>query len=116
MLTVSKVPRIHSSKTPVRIHFIKEWLDHRGVSQVELAEALDTHAGTVSKWCKTGVMPTNENLVAIAAFLHVEPNDLFHDPADDWIARLFKERTSEEKDRIAATIEIAFPPKKASNH
>lgn len=113
---MSEVPRIHASKTPPRIHYIKEWIEHRRVSRVDVAGAAGVSPSTVTKWCNKQAMPTNDNLVAIAAFLEIEPNDLFHDPADDWIARLFKERTSEEKDRIAATIEVAFPPKKASNH
>jgi transcriptional regulator with XRE-family HTH domain len=115
MLIMSKIARIHKGKTAHRIHFISEWLEHRGASQIDLAEAVDVSAGTVSKWCNRSVMPTNENLAAIATFLHIEPNDLFHDPADDWLARMFKNRSAEEKDKMRTVLETVFPIDKAAN-
>ena len=34
---------------------------------------------------------------------------LFRDPDDEWIFQLIMDRTPEEKERIRATIEAAFP-------
>lgn len=42
-----------------------------------------------------------------------EPVDIFADPDVDWLARLLRGRSAEEKARIKAMIEAAFPAKRA---
>lgn len=102
------VVRIHSGKTPQRIHFLAEWADRRGMTQAEIVRLLEVNKGTVSKWFG-GALPQESNIVALAAILKIEPSQLFRHPDDDWLTQLFHDRSEEEKKRIIATIETAFP-------
>lgn len=102
------VTRIHKDKLSKRIHFIPEWIEHRGLSQADVVRELDINKGTVSKWC-SGDLPSEVNLYNIAALLEVEPNALFRHPKDDWLANFFSGRSEEEKQRIVNTLNAAFP-------
>lgn len=105
----SKPTRIHKGKTPVRIHFIPEWAEVRGKRQVDFVEAGLSDKGTVSKWFH-GLLPTQENIGRIAAFLELEEeNALFRHPEDDWLARFLRGRAEDERARIKQTLELAFP-------
>jgi len=108
---MAKVTRIHKDKTPTRIHFIAEWIEHRGYQQSDVVDAPGVNKGTVSKWC-SGDLPSEDNLLILAGFLETEPNLLFHDPNDDWLARMFRQRTADERERMKAMLEAAFPMKK----
>jgi transcriptional regulator with XRE-family HTH domain len=114
MITMRKITKIHANKLPKRIHFIAEWLEHRGMSQADLVEHLGVNKGTVSKWC-SGDLPSEENLVNIATVLNVDVPTLFRHPDDDWIARFFEGRNKEERKRMIDTLSIAFPRKDGTN-
>lgn len=105
---MSDITHIHPKAEPVRIHYINEWMEKRGVKQADLVKQLHVDKGTVSKWC-SGKLPQETNLIALAAYFHIEPAALFRHPDDDWIQRLFAGRSAEELKRIADTIEAAFP-------
>lgn len=92
-----------------RFHFISEWLEIRGEAQAALADAVGVAPGTVSKWCGKQIMPTNENLIEIAKFLRVRPNDLFHDPANLWIKQKLDGQTRDQILRIKAILDAALP-------
>lgn len=62
-----------------RIHFISEWLEQLGLQQADVVDALGVNKGTVSKWC-SGKLPSEDSLLALADFLKIDPNRLFHDP------------------------------------
>lgn len=55
---------------------IKVVLAEQRRSNKWLAEALDTNANTVSKWCTNNGQPTIETLFKIAEVLNVEARDL----------------------------------------
>jgi len=109
-----KIAKIHGGKLPKRIHFIGEWIELRRLAQADVVRELGVNKGTVSKWC-AGDLPSEDNLTALAALLQVEPNQLFRHPDDDWIARLFADRSEEEKHRMIETLNAAFPRKDGTN-
>lgn len=120
---MAKVARIHKDKSPSRIHFLNEWLEHRRMSQADLVEATGVNKGTVSKWC-SGALPSEGSLVSICGALQIGLNDLFRDPGDDWMSRmfhdrrnaeLFKGRSNEELQRMLDTLRTAFPTKNGTN-
>lgn len=110
-LRMMRIPQIHSHKLPIRIHFIAEWAAKRKVSQADMVRALGIDKATVSRWF-SGRLPEQPNLFKIAAYLDVEPNDLFHDPEDNWLNRKLRQHTEEERKRMQATLEAAFPQQK----
>ncbi|HEY8066591.1 MAG TPA: helix-turn-helix transcriptional regulator [Methylosinus sp.] len=101
---------IHADKAGPRVHFIAEWLEHRGLSQAEIVRELGVNKGTVSKWC-SGALPAEDNLRALAAFLELEPVELFRHPQDDWLTRFFMNRSTEQLKQMVATLNAAFPRK-----
>lgn len=119
---MAKITRIHADKVPQRIHYLNEWLAYRRMSQADLVREIGVNKSAVSKWC-SGALPSEDNLLKVAAVLSIEPNALFRDPEDDWFARLFRERaasvfkdrTDEEIARMMATLETAFPRKDGTN-
>jgi len=109
-----KVASIHKGKTPQRVHYLDLWADLRGKKQADFAKEGLADKSTVSRWF-SGQLPTEENLNKIADFLELEePSWLFRDPADDWMRRMFEGRSAEERERMKATLEAAFPPKKSA--
>lgn len=107
---MGNVVTIHTDKDEPRVHFIAEWLEHRELSQAEIVRELGVNKGTVSKWC-SGALPAEDNLRALAAFLEVEPVELFRHPQDDWITRFFMNRSTEQLKQMVATLNAAFPRK-----
>ena len=109
-----KIAVIHKGKTPQRVHYLDRWAELRGKKQADFAREGLADKSTVSRWFG-GQIPTEENLLKIADFLELdEPSSLFRDPADDWMRRMFEGRSAEERDRMKATLEAAFPPKKVA--
>jgi hypothetical protein len=109
MLHMAQVTKIHSRKTPTRLHYISEWAEIRGLRQVDFANELGADKGSVSRWF-AGSLPEQPYIMRIAEMLSLEtPNDLFRDPSDTWQRRLFENRTKEEKERMVQMLELAFP-------
>lgn len=106
------VTSIHKGKQPRRPHFIPEWAEKRGfASQVELAEALDADKSVVSRWYN-GTSPSRDWQEKLAELFHCEIDGIFRHPDDDWIARFFADRSTDEINRMKQMLEAAFPPKK----
>jgi transcriptional regulator with XRE-family HTH domain len=105
---------IHTDKAEARVHFIAEWLEHRGLSQADIVREIGVNKGTVSKWC-SGALPGEDNLRTLAAFLEVEPVELFRHPQDDWITRFFMNRSTEQLKQMVATLNAAFPRKEGES-
>lgn len=101
---------IHRSKQPKRPHFIPEWAERRGFeTQADLAEALDADKSVVSRWY-SGTSPSEEWQEKLAALFHCEARDgIFRHPDDDWIAKFFRDRSSDELQRMKQMLEAAFP-------
>lgn len=108
-MEASNVTRIHEHKRPRRMHYIQEWIDHRGFKQADVVRALGIDKSTVSRWCQ-GYMPENKNLEPLIQFLELEDaTDLFRHPSDTWLRRFFEGRTAEEIEHIKKSLAVTFP-------
>lgn len=111
-LRMAQLHRIHPSKTPRRLHFIPEWAEKRGLSQADLVREVAADKATVSRWF-SGALPSEKYLEPLAALFETEVSGLFRHPDDDWLARFLQARSGEERDRIRAVLDNAFPRKTA---
>lgn len=102
------VVRIHHRSTPNRPHFIPEWAEKRGFKQSDIVKAIGADKGVVSRWFN-GTTPTEVWQGHLAELFQCEIESLFRHPDEDWIARFMRDRTAEERERIRATLEAAFP-------
>jgi transcriptional regulator with XRE-family HTH domain len=104
------IPTIHKSKQPRRPHYVRAWAEKRQMRPVDLATELNVDKSLVSRWYQ-GSTPSEDSLAKLGALFGVEPEALFRDPDEDWLARLLRGRDREELQRIISTIETAFPRK-----
>ena len=103
------VTRIHKQANPPLIHYLMEWIEHRGLRQADVVRALGVDKATVSRWCR-GDMPENKNLGPLIEYLQLEaPSDLFRHPNDTWLRRFFEGRSQEEIEHIQKSLEVTFP-------
>lgn len=121
-----RTTRIHKGKaTTFRRHFLREWLEERGMEPMDLVHALNESEPDhfidktqIYRWLR-GQLPHAKTQVRIAAALSLTdpetgeptPERLMHHPAHDWIARKFQGRDMEEIERIRRMVDIAFPDK-----
>lgn len=109
---MSNTTKIHQGKTPIRIHFIEEWAEKRGLRQKDIVSELDVDKGLVSKWFNKGVLPGPEYLERLAALFGTDVHGLFQDPEDDWLAKFFRDKTEEQKEKAIQMLKIMFDNKK----
>lgn len=109
---MTNVTQIHRSKQPNRPHHVPDWAEMRGFKQADLVRELGVDKSVVSRWY-SGSTPTLHWQERLAELFHTEREALFRSPDDDWMRRFFEERTREEIERIKATLETAFPRKRA---
>lgn len=105
---MSNTVRIHAGKTPVRRHFIREWAAHRHLRQRDIVRELGVDKGLVSRWFG-GTLPSEQYLEGLADLFQTTTDSLFRDPGDDWLAKFFRERSDDEKERARRILEEAFP-------
>lgn len=107
-----KMTRIHQRKTPIRRHFIKEWMEARNMKPADMIRELDSDKSTVYRWLD-GQLPQPAQQEKIAALFEIDPDALLRHPDDDWMARFFQGRSEEERARIKQAMELAWPRLKA---
>lgn len=73
----------YRTKTPRRRTFFRQWREHRGFTQEQLAERLETSVASISR-LESGTQPyTQDVLEALADALHTDPASLImRNPAD----------------------------------
>lgn len=106
------ITTIHRNRQPSRPHHIPEWAAARRLSQADLARELDADKSVVSRWY-SGATPSKEYQDKLAALFGTDPESLFRHPDDDWLAKFFRDRSRDEIERIKATLETAFPRRRA---
>ena len=106
--TMPNVTRIHERKQPRRPHFIREWMEMKGLRAKDLAEELDVDKSVVSRWL-AGATPTEENQQILADFFGCERDGIFRHPDDDWMARFLRDRPPEEVKKIKRVMSELFP-------
>jgi hypothetical protein len=115
-LRMGRPAKIHQGKTPNRLHFIPEWAEKRQMTQADIVRELKTvDKSSVSRWF-AGHLPSEKHLVLLAGIFGLKSNinALFRHPDDDWIAKLFADRSRDEQERMRRTLETAFPPKQSA--
>jgi transcriptional regulator with XRE-family HTH domain len=92
-----------------RFHYIPEWAQERGLRQADVVREVSADKGTVSRWWD-GIIPGEDYLLALTQLFRAdEPAALFRHPDDERMVQLLRGRGPEERRRIIATIEAAFP-------
>lgn len=104
---MSNISPIHQDKAPHRLHFIPEWAEKRNLSQADIVRELDADKGLVSRWF-AGTLPKQEYLERLAALFRTDVNGLFHHPDDDWLAKFFRDKTEEQKERAIDMLKLLF--------
>ncbi|UZF93187.1 helix-turn-helix domain-containing protein [Bosea sp. NBC_00550] len=98
-------------RQPRRPHHLKAWAQKRGLARpTDLARELDIDKSMVTRWFQ-GTTPSEESLSKLGALFGVEPEALFRDPEEEWVARFLRGRSADEIERIKQTLEVAFPRK-----
>lgn len=109
-----------------RRHYLAEWLEARDMEVMDLVRLLNEpedapplDKSQVYKWINKGQLPRGPNLLRIADALQLRdietgepaPDLLMTHPAQDWIARKFRDRPISDFDRMKNIIDNAFPDK-----
>lgn len=82
------------------------------MSQADIVREIGADKSIVSRWFN-GTTPGLEWQERLAALFHTTPEGLFRHPDDDWLTKFFQDREREEIERIKATLEAAFPRRRA---
>ena len=94
----------NAQKRPVR-WYLREWREHKGLTQEELAELLGTWKGQISK-LETGAQQFNDKwIAACSTALGIEPGDLLRDPTAPKLDDLLRSASPADKKRAIALIE-----------
>lgn len=92
----------------LKIHFIEEWAEHRGYKRADIASALGVDKSLVSRWFQ-GSVPSEKWLEPLAEFLGAgEASSLFRHPDDDWIAKMFRDKTEAQREAAVEMLKIFF--------
>jgi transcriptional regulator with XRE-family HTH domain len=81
--------------------FIRQWRQHRGLTQQQLADRLDTSPASISRLEKGDQPYSQETLEAIADALNCEPQDLIAaEPGTEAMRSLWVQATPEDRETI----------------
>lgn len=107
--TSSVMSNIHSEDPHKRRHFIPEWSEKCGKKQADIVRDLGIEKSTVYRWFAEGVIPTEKHLKPLAEYLQVdEVVALFRHPDDDWVAKMFRNKTEEQKEAAVQMLKLFF--------
>lgn len=88
-------------------HYILEWAERRGLKQTDIVRELGADKAVVSRWF-SGVIPSDKWLEPLSSLLQTEISGLFRHPDDDWISKMFRDRTEEQKESAAQMLRAFF--------
>ena len=110
--TMGRPARIHTDKTPHRMHYIVEHAERLGLKQSDIAAQMAIDKASVSRWF-AGRLPSERHLEILAQLLQTDVSGLFRHPDDDWLSRFFKSKDHDEINRAKRILADAFPNKVA---
>jgi transcriptional regulator with XRE-family HTH domain len=109
--------QIYANRQPRRPHYLPHLMERYGVTRGEIVEALGVDKSQLSRWLDENrpSTPSPEWARKLGEFFGKghDTVDIFTDPDVDWMSRLLQGRSADEKERIKAMIEAAFPAKRA---
>ncbi|NTJ63797.1 helix-turn-helix transcriptional regulator [Agrobacterium rhizogenes] len=104
---MNNVTKIHSGKTPSRIHFIPEWAEKRQLTQADIVREIGVDKGLVSRWFK-GTLPKPDYLERLAALFSTDVPGLFRHPDEDWLTKFFIDKSEEQKEKAIEMLKLLF--------
>jgi transcriptional regulator with XRE-family HTH domain len=84
--------------------YLVEWREHRGLTQEQLANRLETAGITVSRWERGVVLLNTDTMAAIAEALGIEPEDLYHHPDQPTPNQLLRDQSKEVGEQALSLI------------
>lgn len=109
--------QIYAGRQPTRPHYLAQLMERYNVNRADIVEELGVDKSQLSRWLDEDrpSTPSREWAKRLGEFFGKghDPVDIFVDPDVDWLSRLLKDRSPDEKERIKAMIEAAFPAKRA---
>lgn len=96
-----------NAETPPRVHYIAEWAEKFGLSGADIEREVGADKSTVSRWFNKGIVPTPVYLERLAALFQMDGDltAIFRHPNDDWLKRLFDDKSEAEKQRAIELLE-----------
>jgi transcriptional regulator with XRE-family HTH domain len=88
-----------SEPQPFR-HYLREWRIKRGLTQLELAQRLNTSKGLISRYERGGRAMTLLVQFRLMRALDITPAQFFMDPDEPSADLLLKQVTPEERERL----------------
>ena len=113
---------IYSKRQPSKPHYLARLMARQNVTRSDLMKELGIDKSQLSRWLDETrpATPSPEWAHKLGQYFSPGPDeddfvDIFADPDVQWIAKKLQGRSDEEKARIIAMIDAAFPaPKQAS--
>jgi transcriptional regulator with XRE-family HTH domain len=94
---------------PRRPTFIRDWRQHRGLTQKQLADQLKTSTASISRLEKSDQPYGQETLEAIADALNCEPQDLIaRKPGTDALGSLWEQAIPDDRKTISELAQIVL--------
>jgi transcriptional regulator with XRE-family HTH domain len=78
-------------------HYLREWREHRGLTQQQLADRLDTGKDQISRWESGKRGMGAEVIAALSEALQLDPGDLVRDPKIPSADELLRNATPEQR-------------------
>jgi len=94
---------------------LTRYMEMRGVTQVDLCNALDVNKATMNGWCRGRCMPAISKVQKIADYLHIGKTDLLYEENEiDVVGNaMFRLTFDEELARYVRRISDATPEQKS---
>lgn len=104
---MSNQARIHTDKTPKRIHYIVEWAEKRNLRRADIVREIGADKGLVSRWFD-GTVPGPDYLAKLAELFGTDISGIFRHPDDDWLTRFFRDKTEEQRENAIQMLKLWF--------
>lgn len=96
--------------------YLKEWREHRGLTQQKLAELAEYSVGMISQIESRQAHPSGDSLKRLAVALGCEPGDIVSRPPSQMsrapILAAWERATPEQRQQLLNMADIIVPPKR----